>query len=132
MDPNPGAILIVDDEPALLLVMQQYLQRIGYEVHAFRSGEEAWTDFQAMPSRYGLVIVDILMPDIPGDELVSKMAELDPAIRVLICSGYPFDLSTLPTTLQTRAAFLQKPFAPQMLVSSVKALLSAGAHGSPA
>ncbi len=119
-----GRILIVDDEPALLAVMEQYLSRLGYQVLACRSGRQAWQSFESQPSSYALVIADISMPDMSGQQLLLKMLDLNPGIGILLCSGYPFDLSILPASVRSRVSFLQKPFAPKMLAAAVEQLLS--------
>lgn len=124
---NPERILVVDDELSLLIVMEQYLSRLGYRVVACRSGEEAWRKFEAQPAAFTMVIADITMPDMTGQELLQRMLALNPSLRILICSGYPFDLSTLPAVAQARAAYLQKPFTPKMLAEAIERLKAGGA-----
>jgi DNA-binding NtrC family response regulator len=119
---NPGRILIVDDEPSLLGVMEQYLRRLKYEVTACRSGQQAWKLFESDPESYALVLADIVMPNLSGEQLLNRMLELNPRICILVCSGYPFDPSSLPVPPE-RVGFLQKPFAPRMLVEMVQRLL---------
>lgn len=120
-----GRILIVDDEKALLVVMEQYLRRLGHEVAACLSGQEAWDLFEADPSAYSLVLADITMPEMSGQELLLRMLELNPTIGILICSGYPFDVSTLPAAVHQQTGFLQKPFTPKMLADAIERLLAA-------
>lgn len=120
---DSGRILIVDDELALLTVMEQYLSRLGYQVVACQNGQQAWQSFQSQPSSYALVIADISMPDMSGQQLLLKMLDLNPAVGILLCSGYPFDLSNLPASARPRVSFLQKPFAPKMLAAAVEQLL---------
>jgi two-component system cell cycle sensor histidine kinase/response regulator CckA len=120
-----GRILIVDDETALLVVMEQYLRRLGYDVAACRSGQQAWSLFEPQPLAYSMVLADITMPEMSGKELLLRMLQLNPAICILICSGYPFDVSTLPATLHQQIGFLQKPFTPRMLAGSIEQLLAA-------
>lgn len=119
-----GRVLLVDDEAALLIVMEQYLRRLGYEVSACRSGQQAWQLFETQPSAYSLVLADITMPEMSGQELLLRMLQLNPAIGILICSGYPFDISTLPATIHQQVGFLQKPFTPKMLSDAIDRLLT--------
>jgi CheY-like chemotaxis protein len=116
-----GRVLVVDDEAALLLVMEQYLRRLGYEVTSCRSGREAWELFERQPS-YSLVVLDITMPGMTGNELLARMLRLSPAICVLVCSGYPFDTASIPAPA-CQVGFLQKPFTPKMLAEAVNLLL---------
>lgn len=122
-EPNLRRVLVVDDEIALLELLKKYLSRLGYEVTAFQAAQDAWLHFESDPTRYALVIADLSMPEISGQDLVLRMLELNPAMRILVCSGYPFDASALPGGGQARIAFLQKPFLPRMLAEAIGALM---------
>jgi DNA-binding NtrC family response regulator len=63
------------------------------------------------------------MPEMSGEQMALKMVELNPSIRVLLCSGYPFDLRSLPEAVRGQFSVLQKPFVPKMLTSAVDELL---------
>ncbi len=117
-------VLVVDDEPSLLVVMEQYLRRLGHAVVACRTGLEAWELFERDPASFTLVLADITLPEMSGAELLGRMLQLNPRACILICSGYPFDMATLPTTYQRQIAFLQKPFTPRMLADSIGHLLA--------
>lgn len=122
-DRKPRRILLVDDEPSLLTVMEQYLRRLGYEVVGCRNGQQAWQWFEPEPSSYALVLADATLPDISGDELLLRMLDRNPSVCALISSGYPFDCSSLPAQVRDRAGFLQKPFTPKMLEEAVTRLI---------
>jgi DNA-binding NtrC family response regulator len=121
---DSGRILVVDDEQSLLTVMEQYLRRLGHDVVACRSSQEAWQFFEREPDSFKLVLADVTLPEMSGVELLSKMLAMNPRTCVLICSGYPFDMSTLPSAYQRQLAFLQKPFTPQMLAGAIGKLLA--------
>jgi DNA-binding NtrC family response regulator len=118
--------LLVEDEPPLLQLIEKYLQRLGYEVETHLKSFEALRSFEAAPDRFGLVIADLGMPDMPGDTLLTRMLEIRPKLRVLVCSGSPFFIENLPDSLQRQVAFLQKPFVPKMLAEAVHGLLKEG------
>jgi DNA-binding NtrC family response regulator len=117
-------LLVVDDEPSLLTVMDQYLRRLGYDVVACRTGQEAWHEFHADPLAYVLVLADATLPEMSATELLQKMLDLNPKVAMLICSGYPFDMASLDPALRERVGFLQKPFTPRMLAGAVEKLLA--------
>jgi two-component system, cell cycle sensor histidine kinase and response regulator CckA len=121
-DQDVHRILVVDDEQSLLVVMEQYLRRLGHAVVACRDGQEAWEAFERDPGSFTLVLADMTLPEMSGSELLSKMLSLNPRISILICSGYPFDSSTLPASHQHQIGFLQKPFTPRMLAESISRL----------
>jgi DNA-binding NtrC family response regulator len=116
-------VLVVDDEPALLQLIEKYLKRLGYDVESHSTAHAALRSFSAAPESWRLVIADLGMPDLPGEELLRRMFELNPRLRCLLCSGTPFDLSVLPPPMRSRTAFLLKPFLPSMLSDAIKHLL---------
>jgi DNA-binding NtrC family response regulator len=122
---NLRRILLVDDERALLAVMEQYLRRLGRDVVACHDGKEAWEAFERDAGSFGLVLADMSLPGMSGSELLSKILNLNPLISVLVCSGYPFDSSTVPATHRHQVGFLQKPFTPRMLAAAIERLESA-------
>jgi DNA-binding NtrC family response regulator len=126
MEQTATAILIADDEPALLSIMTIYLRRLGHSVVGFETARDAWDHFRAQPDAFALFISDATLRDAEGESLLARMRELNPGLALLICSGYPVDLATLPPDLRRRTAFLQKPFTPKMLSDTVKRLLQGG------
>ena len=116
-------ILLVEDEVSLIQLLEKYLSRLGYEVDAHSVSVDALRRFEEAPQNWDLVIADLGMPDIPGDTLLTRMLEIRPDLRILICSGSPFYLSNLPEALEKQVAFLQKPFVPKMLAEAIAQLL---------
>jgi len=121
---SPTRILLVEDEVSLIQLLEKYLKRLGYEVEAHSTSQDALHSFEGSPANYDLVIADLGMPDIPGDRLLTRMLEIRPNLHILICSGSPFYLANLPKALAKQVAFLQKPFVPKMLEEAVTQLLS--------
>jgi DNA-binding NtrC family response regulator len=117
-------ILLVEDEISLIQLVEKYLKRLGYEVEAYSVSTDALAHFEADPGRYDLVIADLGLPDLPGGTLLTRMLEIRPDLRILICSGSPFYISTLPQALERQVAFLQKPFVPKMLAEAIAQLLN--------
>jgi two-component system cell cycle sensor histidine kinase/response regulator CckA len=121
MDSTAGRILIVDDDAALLRVMDRYLSRLGYRVDACRSAAEAWTLVEANPSQYAGALVDLNlnMPGMRGEELARRILDSNASIRLVVMSGYPTGWSG-ETLEGNRVGFLYKPFAPQELADALK------------
>src|SRR5436309_12934377 len=86
-----GRIMVVDDDRALLGFTAKYLSRLGYSVAAYRNPEEAWTQFIAPEANYSLVVVDLSLPGVSGEELSRRMLNANPDIRLILTSGYPLD-----------------------------------------
>jgi DNA-binding NtrC family response regulator len=110
-------ILLVDDEAPLLDLLKRYLERLGYEVEACLTPAEALKSFAADPWRYSLVLTDLTLPGMKGDEMIAQMRGVTPKLRVIIVSGYPYKPKG------KRTAFLQKPFLPKMLAEQIEELL---------
>ena len=123
MNVTRAKVLLVEDELPLLQLLDRYLQRQGFEVQTYSSSVQALTEFEATPGRYDLVIADLGMPEISGDAMLTRMLEIQPDLRILICSGSPFYVSSLPKALQQRVGFLQKPFLPKMLAEAIEKLM---------
>lgn len=110
-------LLLVDDEPALLDLLQKYLERLGYPADACHRPEEALALFESDPGRYALVLTDLTLEGISGEEMLERMRVVNPGLRAIVSSGYPHQ----PRSRQT--AFLQKPYAPKMLADLIAKML---------
>jgi len=114
-----GRILIVDDDAALLKVMDIYLSRLGYRVDACRNAADAWALVEASPSLYAGALVDLNMPGMRGDELARRIMNCNASIRLVVMSGYPAGLSGA-NLYGNRVGYLTKPFAPRALAEAFK------------
>lgn len=124
MSVTRGKVLLVEDELALLQLLERYLKRLGFDVQVHSSSVEALVEFEASPGRYDLVIADLGMPEISGDKMLTRMLEIQPDLLILICSGSPFYVSSLPKALEQQVGFLQKPFLPKMLAEEIEKLFA--------
>jgi len=129
---SPIKILLVEDEPPLLQLIEKYLQRLGFEVETHLSPFDALRNFEAAPDRYCMVIADLGLPGMPGDTLFTRLLEIRPDLRILVCSGSQFFIETLPDALRQQVGFLQKPFVPKMLAEAVQNLLQERPSNPPA
>lgn len=115
-------VLIVDDEATLLDLLRRYLEREGYEVHTRATAEEALAWFSGNSGGgETIVITDLSLPAMNGEELVARLRETYPRLRAIITSGYPYQ------PRQAGVGFLQKPFLPKMLGEAIREV-SGGAN----
>jgi CheY-like chemotaxis protein len=117
--------MVIDDDPGLLGFTCKYLSRLGYPVVAYRNSDEAWSQFNASASTWALVVIDASLPGLSGLQLARMILNANPAVRVVLTSGYPFDSQKLLELSPDRAAFLHKPFTPVMLAEAVERLIGA-------
>jgi CheY-like chemotaxis protein len=86
--PLSGTVLVADDEELVRNATQRVLQHAGLEVVTAADGEQAVELFTAHPDRFDVVILDLDMPGLDGEQVFQRLRELDPGVRVLISSGY--------------------------------------------
>lgn len=85
---NGQSILIVDDDPAIVQLMEESLAQMGYEPIGFSSSTEALAAFKADPTRFDLVITDEDMPELKGTVLASIISKLRPELPIILASGF--------------------------------------------
>ena len=81
-------ILLVDDEPAIVKMETQMLERLGYDVTAWTGSMEALDGFMADPHKFDLIITDMTMPNMTGIQLANEIKAIRPDIPVIVCSGF--------------------------------------------
>jgi CheY-like chemotaxis protein len=82
------AVMIVDDERALVALAEETLAALGYEPMGFDSSVAALQAFRAEPQRFDLVLTDETMPDLSGVELAREMRRVRPELPIVLMSGY--------------------------------------------
>ena len=101
------AILLVDDESAIVDVMTQMLERFGYRVVGHTSSTAALDVFRNTPDRFDLVITDHTMPALTGIQLARELIDIRPDIPVILCSGFADDVAveeTMPAGIRNLVA----------------------------
>lgn len=116
-------ILVVDDEDAVRLVLQKSLEILGYDVLVAENGAVALSLYSQEPHQISLVIMDMIMPNMPGDELFYHLKSISPHVSVLISSGYSSDGKTQELLKNGAVGFIQKPFTIEDLAVEVKKVL---------
>jgi signal transduction histidine kinase/ActR/RegA family two-component response regulator len=81
-------VLVVDDEPVIVEMLQHALERLGYRVTGFTASMDALTAFRKNPQQFDLVLADMSMPRMNGEHLVREMTAVRPDIPVIICTGF--------------------------------------------
>ncbi|MEL6185547.1 MAG: ATP-binding protein, partial [Myxococcota bacterium] len=116
------SILIVDDEIALTTVYHRVLSQCGLQVAAFTSPQRAREIFEEDPHRFDLVVTDLTMPELTGEELAQGFLALRPELPILLLTGYGGD-DARARTGQLFRTVLRKPIPAQVLITAVLAEL---------
>jgi PAS domain S-box-containing protein len=118
-----GCILFVDDEESLLDIGRDLLSRLGYQVETRASALDALEAFQVDPQKFDLVISDITMPKMTGDEIARQIKAIRPEIPIILCSGFSDRIN--PQTMETIgiSALLMKPIIYADLAQTVHRIL---------
>ena len=128
--PEPGVlpmgterILVVDDEAPLAKMITRMLEKLGYTVVSTTSSAEACRLFQIQPDRFDLVITDMAMPDMAGDQLARKVFSIRPDMPIILCTGYSDRIDEESAAALGVAAYCMKPVAAETLAQTVRKVL---------
>ncbi|PYL48932.1 MAG: hypothetical protein DMF40_03350 [Verrucomicrobia bacterium] len=125
------SILVVDDEPMALQLLHSVLTDAGYDVAVAQSGFEGVDLFRRGGPSYDLVLTDLSMPLMDGEETFQRLRQIAPAAKVVLMAGF-VDNSRLERMMSNGlSGFVGKPFAPVEILAVVTSLLS-GADQSKA
>jgi CheY-like chemotaxis protein len=116
-------VLLVDDEPALRRLVARVLRSRGYRVLEAGHPKDALTLLDDHPDDIQLLVTDIVMPEMGGRLLASRVQAAHPDTRVLYMSGYSDGAVVQNGMLEPGMAFLQKPFTPGALAQKVREVL---------
>ncbi len=119
---GPGTILIIDDEDDVQEVSRTILERLGYGVLEARTGEEAIEIAANFDQEIDLAILDIGLPDIPGEQLFRKIKEIRPAVKILVSTGYAVE-DIVDNLKREAQGFIQKPISYSKLSTKIKEIL---------
>jgi CheY-like chemotaxis protein len=118
-------VLLVEDDPDVQAVLLRILVQAGYEVLVAGDGAEALVVAARMDFPPDLLITDLIMPRMGGRELASQLQSMHPALRAIYTSGYVQDAALYDDAEAGRLTFVQKPFQPNDVLRTVRAVLAA-------
>jgi PAS domain S-box-containing protein len=119
-----GTVLVADDEPAMRKILARMLRKLGLDPVLVADGQEALETFQAEPSRFALVLLDLTMPNLDGEQTFAELRRLRPDIRIVLMSGYNAQEAIQCFTGDGPPGFLQKPFTVDSLREVLQSALS--------
>jgi len=119
---------VVDDEEIVRQTIQNTLQRYGYAVIQATNGDEGVRLFREYQDRIRLVVLDLSMPVMGGEEALRQLQSISPTVHVILSSGFTEAEAIRRFTGKGLAGFIQKPYTAGTLAGKVKAVLGETAH----
>jgi len=117
-------ILLVEDEPTLLDLSRNILQRLGYTVLTATTPGEAIYHAQTCPGPIHLLMTDVIMPEMNGLELSRRLLSINPRLKCLFMSGYTANVIAHQGVLEEGVFFIQKPFFIKELALKIRETLA--------
>ncbi len=121
-------ILLVDDESPLIDVERQLLERLGYSVTTQTKSREALRLFGKEPMNYDLVITDLTMPELTGDNLARELLKVRADIPIVLCTGFSEHLTEEKARALGIKEFVTKPLLMKDFALAVRRALMSNAH----
>jgi len=120
---SQGTVLVADDEDTILALARRILERAGFTVLLAGDGREAVEVFRREHSRVRLVLLDLTMPHLDGEACYRELRQIDPAVRVVLSSGYNEQDVVNRFAGKGLAGFVQKPYTADELITTVRQCL---------
>ena len=124
-------LLLVEDNDELRGAIQGVLEALGYRVATAANSPEALAALKGAGGRIALVICDVVMPGMSGPQVVEQLRAINPAIRVILISGYTDNVVVRHGILEGEYDFLEKPFSTDHLASKIRGALVAAEQARP-
>lgn len=105
-----GGILVIDDEEVIITTFRIMLEDLGYDVYDSESGHEGIKIYKLMKNQIDLVILDLVMPEMSGEEVFDEIKKTNPDAKILITSGYNKDKESETHLVKEADGFLRKPY----------------------
>jgi signal transduction histidine kinase/CheY-like chemotaxis protein len=121
-----GVILVVDDDDYILQAVYVALESYGYSVLLANSGAAAIKIFEEQSEQIDLVLLDMLMPGMSGEEAFGALRAIRPDVKVLLSTGFATDEAAQRFTDEGLAGFLRKPYDPNQLAGEVQRIIERG------
>jgi CheY-like chemotaxis protein len=116
-------ILVVDDEPAARVLANRVFTEAGFEVVTVQSGFECLERFRKQPHGFDLILLDLSMPFMDGEETYRRLRDIYPGVVVLLSTGFMAQERVDRMLAAGMAGFIRKPHRPDELLARVQAVL---------
>jgi CheY-like chemotaxis protein len=116
---NHGTILLVDDDSAVQIICSDLLKMLGFSVIITSNGRQCIEIYAEKKKDIDIVILDVMMPVMSGDETFLELLKINPQIKVIVSSGFREDPRISKMMVLGAKAFLQKPYTIEKLANAL-------------
>jgi CheY-like chemotaxis protein len=121
---------VADDEENVVMITKQLLEKRGLTAIVARDGREAIKMFEQHAKEIDVVLLDLTMPHLNGEEVFRELRRMNPAVRVILTSGYSEEDAMSRFAGKGLVDFIQKPYRPGSLIAAVRSALESKPRGS--
>jgi CheY-like chemotaxis protein len=119
-----GLILVIDDEDLMRRIAGNILQKCGYRVLTATGGEEGIEMYRKRHRDISVVLLDLAMPKLSGDQVYDRLKAIDINVKVILASGFGQDERVDAALRKGINAFIQKPYTIEKLAEAIRDLIS--------
>ena len=116
-------IMVVDDDESIRMATREFLEDCGYRVSSFQNGVQAFQEFKKDPYQFDLIITDMNMPQMAGDELSDKILKIRKNLPIILCTGYSENITEVKAIEIGITKYVQKPVWNQKLAFLIREVL---------
>ena len=127
-----GTILVIDDEPVIRLAVRFMLEGLGYQVFEAENGQAGIELYTQHQEEIDLILLDMVMPVMDGEECFRRLKSLDSSVCVIIASGFTRDADFASIHQEGLAGFIRKPYTLEQLSSLLDQIFHQQREDSPA
>jgi CheY-like chemotaxis protein len=116
-------ILLVDDESIVIDVCKEMIEKLGYHVITAKSGKQAVDTFKEKSEEIDLIILDMVMPGLDGDQTFDQLRKINSSTPILLSSGYSLNDQAKKIMIKGCDGYIQKPFLITQLSEKIQKIL---------
>jgi PAS domain S-box-containing protein len=117
------SILVVDDEEVILSVCRGILEKLGYRIMVAKSGQEAVERYRENQQEIDLILMDMVMPGMGGEETFDRLRSINPKVRIILSTGFSLEGKAGQLLEKGCRGFIQKPFKMNLLSQTIREVL---------
>ena len=123
LESSYGYFGYIDDEVSIVKMEQQMLERLGYTVTVRTGSFDALEAFKADPQAFDLVVTDMTMPNMTGVKLAAELKKIRPAIPVILCTGFSYQVNEEKSKALGIDGFVLKPVIMKEIAATIRMIL---------